>query len=372
MLPLQLALLTLLQLPAGADAVPDFRAFVSDTEASVVEAHLERALAAAFPNDAILRAQVITNVAKNLAGKRLLTPIDAGPFSLSVEEIKRTVIDYEVFKVRTYISSGVFPKRYFGYFDLKWDTAVRERTLQRVVRTSVNAINEFQKRAGSPVRVTDAEVAITFIAEGGALLLGARQEHADDVHPFAVGLDDLGKSLLRRTKLANELVAKTGSKFGDVIGYRDGVQFLRRNMTFEEAVVGTAFMWADEKMLASDKLKETERRSLADLSSDEQFVAGSLVFNSGLVFSPASRALIVDLATAPEMQRVSLANEHTRWLLPVLDPLAARERIRSGHGYPEQSTSWSAMYHVLQRYGAYNALRACTDLFDDDGMFRAR
>jgi len=335
-----------------------------------VQRHLDRALVAAFPNDAQLRAEVAANVARNLDEKRALLPVAGTAFSLTVEEIQRTVIDYEVFKLRTYISSGVFPKRYFGYFDGKWDTAEQERTLQRVVHGAVGVINTFQKAAKSPVRVTDAEVAVTFLAEGGALLLGSRQDLLGDVSPFAVGLDDLGKALLRRTTLARHLIRKTGANFGDVIGYRDGVQFLRRNLTFEEALVATAFMWVDEKMIAADKLRASEAQELAELTLDEQFVTGSLVFNSGLVFSANSRALIVQLATGSELRRVSLANAETRWLLPVLDPLAARERIRAGHGYPEQLTSWSAMYHVLQRYGAYRALRACTDLFDDGGMFR--
>lgn len=37
--------------------------------------------------------------------------------------------------------------------------------------------------------------------------------------------------------------------------------------------------------------------------------------------------------------------------------------------YPEQPTSWNGVYHVLQRYGAYTALKRFTDVFDDGDMF---
>ena len=50
----------------------------------------------------------------------------AGPtkrLSMSTQELRRTVIDFEAFKLVNYVTSGVFPKRYFGYFDLKFDTA---------------------------------------------------------------------------------------------------------------------------------------------------------------------------------------------------------------------------------------------------------
>ena len=57
-----------------------------------------------------------------------------------------------------------------------------------------------------------------------------------------------------------------------------------------------------------------------------------------------------------------------RWALPVLAPRSSLERMLSGGDYPEQLTSWSAVYHVLQRFGGYEGLTRFTDAFDARGV----
>ncbi|MFH1679190.1 MAG: hypothetical protein ABIH26_00945, partial [Candidatus Eisenbacteria bacterium] len=59
-----------------------------------------------------------------------------------------------------------------------------------------------------------------------------------------------------------------------------------------------------------------------------------------------------------------------RPLLPV-DP-SPEEAFRrlAARGYREQPTSWQGAYHVLQRYGAFKALRDLTSLFDDRGNWK--
>ena len=74
--------------------------------------------------DAALREQIAANLIDKMANR---VPLDA-------TSIERTVIDYELFKAEKFVSSGVFPKRYFGYFDEKHDTAEHERIMREAIR----------------------------------------------------------------------------------------------------------------------------------------------------------------------------------------------------------------------------------------------
>lgn len=105
------------------------------------------------------------------------------------------------------------------------------------------------------------------------------------------------------------------------------------------------------------------------LSLDEQLIVGSLAYNSGLTFAPRSRASIKSFATGEQLSPTSTPNARTCGLLPVLTSSIVLTRVRAGGGYPAQPTSWSAMYHVLQRYGGYRALCRFTTVFDEAGMY---
>ena len=72
------------------------------------------------------------NVVANLREKRALAGGKGEAFLLTADEIRETVIGYEVFKAEVFVSSGVFPKRYFGYVDGKWDTAPFEARLREL------------------------------------------------------------------------------------------------------------------------------------------------------------------------------------------------------------------------------------------------
>ena len=61
----------------------------------------------------------------------------------------------------------------------------------------------------------------------------------------------------------------------------------------------------------------------------------------------------------------------TNYTYKELPPPQALSHLRGGLDYPEQPTAWLAGYHVLQRYGAYEALQRFTDVFDETGAFRA-
>jgi hypothetical protein len=47
-------------------------------------------------------------------------------------------------------------------------------------------------------------------------------------------------------------------------------------------------------------------------------------------------------------------------------------RLDAGEPYPRQLTSWNAVYHVLQRYGAWVGVSRFATVFDGNGAFRER
>jgi hypothetical protein len=78
------------------------------------------------------------------------------------------------------------------------------------------------------------------------------------------------------------------------------------------------------------------------------------------------------IATGGYVYELSERTKAKRWALPVLLPKGGLKLILSGVDYPEQLTSWSTVYHVLQRYGGYVALSRFTDAFDAHGALLER
>src|SRR5947208_771697 len=112
----------------AASPAEEIAAFVPDRVAqerliehlAVISSSAALRMAATGDGDrSAIRARIAAAVAENLAEKRALPPVDGKTFPLSSKEIERTVIDYECWKAETFVTSGVFPKRYFGYFDRK-------------------------------------------------------------------------------------------------------------------------------------------------------------------------------------------------------------------------------------------------------------
>lgn len=313
-------------------------------------------LAASPPSrDADTRAYLKLAVERNLAEKAALG------LELDARTVERTVVEYEAFKLDTFLSSGVFPKRYFGYFDLRHDTAAHEKILRETIREATAIINAYQAARAQPTRVNDAELAVTFIAEGGAILLRERQDQLSAIHPvYGVGLDDITIGFTRYP----ELCAKLDEHF-----HTDLTASQTKMMTFREAILGTAVMWLYEKELAANALRARNKQELSARSVRDQFIIGSLMYNSGLLFSEERVQQIAGFSSAAYLWRVSQNNAKSRWLLPLFEPKSARALLLADD-YPQQETSWSAVYHVLQRYGGYAALMRFTDVFDADGAFR--
>ena len=331
-----------------------------------VQRYLNKQLGRAARRPA-LRARLREQISQNLAAKM------AKGFVIDERTIKRTVIDYELFKAKTFISAGVFPKRYFGYFDERWDTAAHEIAMRKTIIAAVKIANALAKERGSPTRITEMEVAVTFIAEGGAILLIDGKQALDRIHPvLGVGLDDIAIGFEKHEKLVRRLDAQLGTRLSEIVVKEAQARRLGRHMDLQEAILGTLVMWVYEKELAAKKLFAKERVHLDKLPVREQFVFASLVYNSGLIFSSERMQMIRELSTGAYMDRLSRRNAKRRWPLPVRAPRSAKQLLLKEGSYPIQPTSWSAVYHILQRYGAYEALRRFGEVFDEAGAYRRR
>jgi hypothetical protein len=367
------ALLLVTSLVAASPLHPSLRDFVTEPEALGLEADLAKAARALQARATKVErceekdvASLLTRlVAENLAQKHALH------FPLDAARLRRQVIQAEAFKVETFVATGVFPKRYFGYLDEQWDTAAAERRLKATARKAAHACNRWLENIKAPFRVTEQELVVTFLAEGGAVLLRERQAQLDSIHPVKdIGLDDIAHGFVDLAPLVSLLDEEVGTHLGEIVTWHDGTPSLSRNFVFEEAIAGTAAMWVWEKQIAEKKLLAAGRASLATRPLDEQFVITSLVYNSGVLFEEKTIGRIRALDTGAYVWDLSEANKVKRWPLPVLDPKASLELLLGGAAFPAQLTSWSAAYHVLQRYGAYVGLTRFTDAFDERGKLK--
>jgi len=320
-----------------------------------------------------LKQLLLSEIEKSVDAKAELVGEDGKKFQMSLREIKRMIIEYEAFKLNVFSRSGVFPKRYFGYFDLKWDTGKYEKEMIRTIVEGVAITNRYLKKRGSDIRVTDAAIATTFIAEGGALLLSGsnyKLTKKASIHPVMdVGLDHIAAGFEKYRDLVKMLDRKMEAALGIIVFMENGAPF-SRYMDFKQAILGTLVMYVYEKEICKRKMENAKRKKLEDHSLEEQFILSSLVYNSGILFSKERINMIRQFDTGEYIFDISEKSAKKRWPLPVRKPCKSLEFVDINEAYPVQLTSWSAVYHILQRYGAYKALFEFTDLFDKNAMFR--
>lgn len=78
---------------------------------------------------------------------------------------------------------------------------------------------------------------------------------------------------------------------------------------------------------------------------------------------------ITRLDTGAYLYELSERSKAKRWALPVFRPRTGIELLLEGGDYPVQPTSWSAVYHVLQRAGASVAVSRFSDVFNAQGRW---
>jgi hypothetical protein len=286
------------------------------------------------------------------------------------EIITASALQFEHFRLRTYISAGVIPKRYFGFFDEQGDSADFEKVLRETISNAVPLINNYAQKAGAHTRISEKEIAVTFLAEGGALLLTTYLSTAHRVHPVRhAGLDDFRVGFARYPTLVKQFDQSFGTRLGLILLPIPGRDILIRPMTFREAILTTALMYFYEKELLDEQLLKGGRVGLMLRPLEDQFIATSLMHNSGIVFSEERIAAIKSFRTGSYLAGVSEQSTPRYPRLPVESRRLATRRLRRGVELPKQRTGWSAVLHVLQRYGAWVAVERYSEIFDRSGGF---
>lgn len=349
------------------------RAFVTEKEALELEAHLAKtatALHAKLKKIDKCEADEVLLTLSSFVAENLQQKYTAR-FPLDGPRIKRQIIDAEAWKLETFVATGVYPRRYFGYVDEQFDTAPYETRMKKTVRDTARACNKWLESQKSVLRVTEAEILVTFLAEGGAELLREKQRSLESIHPVqGIGLDDIAKGFVDLAPLVKLLDAEAGTHLEEIVVWQDKTPYLSRNFRFEEAIAGTAAMWVWEKQIAERKLLAQNRPSLSTRPLDEQWVISSLVYNSGILFDESTIQRIKKLDTGSYIFELSEKTKAKRWPLPVYAPKDALQLMLGGGRYPDQPTSWSTVYHLLQRHGGYVGLHRFTDTFDERDSLR--
>lgn len=320
-------------------------------------------------------------VADNFASK--VASLGEG-VTFTTQSLISTAVEFEAFRIAAFRNSGVAPKRYFGFLDERGKAAAYETKLKSVATRIAPILNAYAAKKKLGVTVTPKEIVVTHIAEGAALLLSTDYYLVDNIHPVSgVGLDDYRHGFKQYADLVSEIDATFKSRLAaiadnperprinSVIGggtvhrlerYLGGV-----SMTFEESILGTAVMYLWEKVITEEKRRADGRPSLATLTLDEQYVQASLVYNSGILFADERARQIMAFDTAAYLFETSEKSAPKRPKLPVLTPEAADALLERGDALPSQPTSWNAVYHILQRYGAWVALTRFATVFTAEG-----
>jgi hypothetical protein len=300
-----------------------------------------------------LDEEYCSEVFRNIDKKRSL---ERGGYVITADKLIRHTIQYSGFKIDTYLSSGVAPKQYFGFLDEIGDTAYYERILRQTVIDVVRITNDYAQRSELKTRISEKEIIVTFLAEGGALLLTTPELSPDKVHPVrGIGLDDLKSGLNKYPSLIDEYDRFFGSKLKDFLLFQiAGRAVVTRPMTFKESILGTALMYLYEKEITAEKMNDEWHEDLMTLPLSQQFISTSLVYNSGILFSKERVEQIEQFATGDYLAKIN--QESNRKKLPIYTPEVALQRLKNGEQIPQQLTSWNAVYHVLQRYGAWVAI----------------
>ena len=259
--------------------------FVEADRVDAVVAHLEavaETTAAALARigsapPAEVRAALYRRVAENLARRH--PPGSAPGLPITEADLVRTVLDYEGFRLARYVSAGVAPRSGTSAGSTSGTTrGPRSAPDGDVVACAVDVINADRAAAGDPLRISEAEVAVTFFAEGGALLVERRRH--DGILPVGgIGNHYIGYGVQSYRDVASAVDVACGTDvLGTLVwsaaGTRPTEQVVRRNQrssdpvrtawltrtwTLEEAVAGTALMWLWERELTAGMLRAAGR-----------------------------------------------------------------------------------------------------------------
>jgi len=125
-------------------------------------------------------------------------------------------------------------------------------------------------------------------------------------------------------------------------------------------------MYLYEKEITAHLMHSKWGVNLMSLPVPEQFVATSLVYNSGVLFVPERIKQILNLSTGAYLATVNDMSKRPK--LSIFSPTEALDRLCQGFPIPAQMTSWNAVYHILQRYGAWVAVEKFSNAFTQESF----
>lgn len=174
---------------------------------------------------------------------------------------------------------GVRPRKYSGLLN---NSCTAEHRFMTVLPEVTQFINERLAARGTAVRVTEAELAINFITEGGYYVLA--DNYSDCIDGFnALGIDTLVDNLEALRPFLHDAVlalADAGDNTQSYINERGEQVRTLSGLTVEEGLFANAGMYAWAKYQAERDV-QARGSSLATLEQRAQVFWGTVYFNAG-------------------------------------------------------------------------------------------
>jgi len=177
---------------------------------------------------------------------------------------------------------GASPRRYRGFLEVP--TAKNEQRFAAAVPGITKAVNAKLAASGSVVRVTEAEFATNFLAEGGILLIKGQDSGADNVSGFRyAGIDTI---VDRYNSLKHLLPAdlcemiESGRNITTETNERKQQVHSLDNLTLEQAMAGNAAMFASSRTILVKDLA-AQGTKWTSLTPREQFYWTTVYYNCG-------------------------------------------------------------------------------------------
>jgi hypothetical protein len=339
----------------------------------------------------------VTNLIQNLIARNLLDKIaistPSNRFPLTKQQVMRQVADFEIFRLETFIRSGVFPRRYFGYFDEIWDTAKYETRLRKAIHKATKVANDYLEQTGESIRHTEMELAVFYVSEGGAVRMLYFQENIENNDPWLHGgLQDLIRYVEALPNLLNQLERVIESDIRSAVSRPAGRMVEGRNLYFDEVIVGSALRYTYMKLHAQKRYRERHGLAIERLPFTEQLIATRSYQEIGPrdsrellqemlhdeVFTSDQFRMVQNLEGASRLRELALTQAASSEKIVVFGPKENLSRMLKERMYPFQPAEWwgtarhSTIYNVLMTYGGMVALTKFSDLFDEAGRFRRR
>jgi hypothetical protein len=318
-----------------------------------------------------IRAFVRSEALKNLRDKVSMGS-NGERFPMTLSEMEQTVFGFEAFKAETFVRTGIFPKRYFGFLDEKWDSAQYEVLLRETVQRAVRVVNDYLAESGRNVGLSHQEVAMTFISDGAALKMREFQANIEDFQcVLQLGMKEPTQYIYAFPGLVERLDRELRTDLQAAVFLKDGAMVDARAMYFPEAVVATMFRYLFKKTRAQIALRD-EGIDLQSLSADEQFiVASGYDLEKEAALSWRTVQDIRDSRVGVHLRSSAMPDDPSASRIPWMGPGDSADFLLQESIYPWQpNSSWNVVYNTAQKHGTWVGLSRFGTTFNDRGEYR--